>query len=218
MCLNWVAVAADDLVNSPLMPGIKYDRFAQCKAEFSEVHMPCHGLEYHPTNGSLASYQSSFKRLVEAAKGPDKVNECLSHWCYNPSRGPGSRTCEYSIENPVLAGTWCDINKWCIEGQCIPTGTLKRGPNTPGCSRVSRIFGRYAALIVGVVFFTFGLIASVCRKRERVIQRFSRLSGGNRRTPSQYPKSSEYRPQYQYGRTDKTRDEYSARAHKQRTG
>jgi len=61
MCLNWVAVAADDLVNSPLMPGIKYDRFAQCKAEFSEVHMPCHGLEYHPTNGSLASYQSSFK-------------------------------------------------------------------------------------------------------------------------------------------------------------
>ena len=34
----------------------------------------------------------------------------------------------------MLAGTWCDIGKWCIEGQCIQEETITSGSHKPKCN------------------------------------------------------------------------------------
>ena len=59
-----------------------------------------------------------------------ETDECVSHWCYDPSEGQ----CEVLKRNPVLAGTWCDIGKWCIEGQCIQEETITSGSHKPKCN------------------------------------------------------------------------------------
>lgn len=58
--------------------------------------------------------------------------ECLAHWCYNPD--VERTTCELRKDNPVLAGTWCGVGKWCAEGECTENNTLERGPHRPRCN------------------------------------------------------------------------------------
>ena len=65
---------------------------------------------------------------------------CQAHWCMN---GLLPVTCSLSTHQPVLDGTWCDVNKWCIEGHCIANKTITASSNTPRCNCNYQTFPRY---------------------------------------------------------------------------
>ena len=55
------------------IPGRRYDRIQQCKAEFDDNYLPCHGADFDPNNGTQNEYRSSFQ-----ARKHEYASKCRS--------------------------------------------------------------------------------------------------------------------------------------------
>lgn len=61
--------------------------------------------------------------------------------------------CSQSTHQPVLDGTWCDVGKWCIEGNCIQNGTLPATPEKPRCDCELLLILRLKCSLTGCKLF-----------------------------------------------------------------